>query len=142
MYITSYLRDQMPVCGNDKKTGLLELYDRLNDVFNAVLNKCNLSSGDFPPFNIYKDKLDDMDFSKFPKLDQKLIAQIDDALGREVPMILKKYPMEDEMSCIRTRSRGNNFDSTSRSSRPRMSSRCMRRNIKRSRGTATGRCPG
>ena len=95
-YITSYLREQMPVFGKDKKKA--ELLEKLNEVFNTVMHRYNLSQGDFPPFNVYKDKLQEMDFSKFPKLDQKLIAQIDDALGREIPMLLKKYPMEDEMS--------------------------------------------
>ena len=58
-YITVYIPDQMPVCGNDKKAWLL---DKLNDVFGAVLHKHSLSSGD-SPVQLYKDKLWEMDFS-------------------------------------------------------------------------------
>ncbi|KAL7711574.1 EH domain-containing protein [Entamoeba marina] len=95
-YITSYLKEQMPTFGKEKKKA--ELLDDLNGVFNTVLKRYNLAIGDFPPFESYKEKLAELDFSKFPKLDMKLINSIDQILGTEVPMLLKKYPMEDDLS--------------------------------------------
>ena len=47
-----------------------------------------------------------MTSSKFLKLDQKLLALIDNIIGKDVPMLLKKYPVEDEMTTQRTRLRG------------------------------------
>ena len=95
-YITSYLREQMPTFGKDKKKK--ELLADLNSVFNAVMKRYNLAIGDFPDIIAYKDHLENLDFSKFPKLDQKLLAQVDDVLGTQIPLLLKKYPMEDDIS--------------------------------------------
>lgn len=102
-YIAVNLREQRPTFGKDKKA---EMLNYLNGIFNAVLHRYNLSSGDFPPINVYKDKLQEIDFSKSPKLDQKLLALIDNIIGKDVPMLLKKYPVEDEMTTQRTRLRG------------------------------------
>ncbi|BFU21182.1 EH-domain containing protein putative [Entamoeba histolytica] len=95
-YITSYLREQMPTFGKEKKKA--ELIADLNNVFNIIMRKYNLAAGDFPPIQLYKEKLNELDFTKFPKLDTKLIASIDDVLGTDIPMLLKKYPMEDSLS--------------------------------------------
>ncbi|KAL7717510.1 EH domain-containing protein [Entamoeba marina] len=94
-YITSYLREQMPTFGKEKKKA--ELLHDLNGVFNAVLKRYNLAIGDFPPLETYRERLSNLDFSKFQKLDVKLIAAIDDALATQIPTLLKKFPMEDDM---------------------------------------------
>ncbi|EDR29587.1 EH domain-containing protein, putative [Entamoeba dispar SAW760] len=95
-YITSYLREQMPTFGKDKKKA--ELLKDLNTVFNTVMKRYNLAAGDFPPIDVYKERLQNCDFSKFPKLDMRVINAVDDALGTQIPLLLKKFPMEDDLS--------------------------------------------
>nr|BAN40368.1 EH domain-containing protein, putative [Entamoeba invadens] len=95
-YIVSYLREQMPTFGKDKKKA--ELVKNLNEVFNIVMKRYNLVAGDFPPIDVYKERLENADFAKFPKIDLKLINDVDDALGTQIPFLLKKFPMEDNLS--------------------------------------------
>ncbi|ELP94307.1 EH domain containing protein, putative [Entamoeba invadens IP1] len=93
-YLVSYLRDQMPTFGKEKKKA--ELIAGMNDVFNAVMIKYQLTAGDFPPIEVYKERLQNVDFAKFPKLDMKLLAAVDEVLSTDVPTLLKKFPMTED----------------------------------------------
>ena len=93
-YIVSYLREQMPTFGKEKKKQ--ELLHNLNGVFNTVMKRYSLAIGDFPPIDTYRDRLEGLDWSKFPKLNQAMIDSVDEALSTQIPYLLKKFPMDEE----------------------------------------------
>eukprot|EP01111_Echinosteliopsis_oligospora_P015488 TRINITY_DN6144_c0_g1_i1.p1 TRINITY_DN6144_c0_g1~~TRINITY_DN6144_c0_g1_i1.p1 ORF type:complete len:521 (+),score=139.57 TRINITY_DN6144_c0_g1_i1:59-1621(+) len=92
-YIISTLKEEMPaIFGKEAKQK--ELIDNLAVTYRKVQQKFNLHPSDFPPFERYKEWLALNDFSKFPKLDPRLIAQLDDALSVQIPKLMQQFPMD------------------------------------------------
>jgi len=100
-YIISELQSQMPAMFG-KKAKQDELIQDLNKVFNMVMRKYNLSIGDFPEIRRFRERLTVCDFSKFPKLNQKLISAADEALSEEIPKLVKMFPLEKQVAAATT----------------------------------------
>lgn len=47
---------------------------------------------DFPDLNRFRERVSQHDFTKFPKLNQKMIDEMDKVLGEEIPALLKVGP--------------------------------------------------
>lgn len=94
-YLLSYLRNEMPVIfGKQAKQD--ELISKLNEVYNIVMRRYNISVGDFPNLRKFREKLKLYDFTKFPKLNLALIEQADRALSDEIPKLIKMFPLEQQ----------------------------------------------
>ena len=95
-YLISELYAQMPAVFG-KKAKQEELIQNLNQTYNFVMQKYNLSVGDFPDIKRFRERLRVCDFSKFPKLNPKLIAMADNALAEEIPKLVKMFPLEQQV---------------------------------------------
>jgi hypothetical protein len=94
-YIIHYLRKQIPYLlgRSDKQKRLLE---RLESEFVACARRYNLPLGDFPDVHQYRKMLSEVkDISDFKRLDKKMIAEMDNVLSHDIPLLLQKalrYP--------------------------------------------------
>lgn len=94
LLVTS-LREEMPaVFGKESKQN--ELIANLPAFYKRVQQKHNLHQSDFPPVERFREWLKLVDFSKFPKLDQRLMAQLDEALTNDIPKLMHQFPMEQQ----------------------------------------------
>jgi len=100
-YIISELYAQMPAVFG-KKAKQEELIKDLNQTYNTVMQKYNLSVGDFPDIKRFRERLRVCDFSKFPKLNLKIIAAADNALAEEIPKLVKMFPLEQQVAAVQT----------------------------------------
>jgi len=100
-YLIAELYAQMPAVFR-KKAKQEELIQNLNQTYNFVMQKYNLSVGDFPDIKRFRERLRVCDFSKFPKLNVKLIAQADNALAEEIPKLVKMFPLEQQVIATQT----------------------------------------
>lgn len=69
-HLIAYMRDQMPTFYKDKAKK--KMIDELADVFNAVRKMKGFAIGDFPDVAEYQEVLNDMDFMKFPRLNEQV----------------------------------------------------------------------
>eukprot|EP00047_Mylnosiga_fluctuans_P003555 m.229726 g.229726 ORF g.229726 m.229726 type:complete len:550 (+) comp11949_c0_seq1:110-1759(+) len=93
--LLGHLRNQMPsIFGKSSKQQ--ELLDNMPDVFRTVQREHHLPYGDFPTIENFCAAVRDYDFSKFPKLDVKMIEQMDKVLSSDVPTIMNQFPTERE----------------------------------------------
>jgi len=86
-YIMSHLRDQFGWFGKDSKKK--ELLDGLLNEFKRVQIKFNLPMGDFPNLIRFREKLDNYELHKFPKLDVKRIEAMEQVLSHDIPELTK-----------------------------------------------------
>jgi len=92
-YLISHLKNEMPaVFGKQKKQD--DLIDKLKDEFFKVHQKYQLPVGDFPDINKFREVLKVSDFTKFNKLNQKMIDHMDQVLGEDIPKLIKQFPQE------------------------------------------------
>jgi GTP-binding protein EngB required for normal cell division len=96
IFILDYLKKKVPLFNKGKAQQ--SLIDKLEVIFEEVAKERNVPLGDFPDVRVMKDKLATMDFSKFPKLDPKVIQNIDDMLNRDIPKLLAMMPTELEIA--------------------------------------------
>ena len=90
-YIMSYLREQMPMLmGHAKKQK--ELMNDMGGTFRSVMKKYSLAPGDFPDIDSFRSILAEQDFTKFPMLKQKIIDDVDNVLGRDLPRLMDALP--------------------------------------------------
>ena len=96
-YILSQLRSEMPTLWGkqSKKDSLIE---NLEVVFRTVHKAKQLPVGDFPQVKRMKEQLQEYDFTKFPRLDQRMIDQVDDMLAVDIARIMKLLPREEELA--------------------------------------------
>lgn len=89
-YILHYLRKQIPynpLARPDKQRRLLE---RLKSEFLACAHRYGLAEGDIPPVDRYYDKLRAIrDISRLNRLDKGLVAEMDRAIGEDLPRLLQ-----------------------------------------------------
>ncbi|EGG19180.1 hypothetical protein DFA_02428 [Cavenderia fasciculata] len=91
--IVSHLRSEMPaVFGRDSKQA--ELIKNLDKEFNKMERIYGIPSGDFPDVEKYRSILKVQDFSKFPKLNPKMIEQLDEVLAVDFPKLLQRFPID------------------------------------------------
>eukprot|EP00037_Helgoeca_nana_P009107 m.80138 g.80138 ORF g.80138 m.80138 type:complete len:569 (-) comp19354_c0_seq1:37-1743(-) len=93
--LIGYLKSQMPSYMG-KAAAQKKLMDTMADVFRKVQKEFGLPFGDFPDLQKFKAKLSDDDFSKYPKLDLKMIEDMDAVLSKDVPGLLAQFPSERE----------------------------------------------
>ncbi|EGC37272.1 hypothetical protein DICPUDRAFT_30504 [Dictyostelium purpureum] len=90
--ILSHLKNEMPVFGKEKKQA--ELIANLDREFKKIERIHNLPEGDFPDLDRYRQQLNVQDFSKFPKVNQKMLDQIDEVLSNDFPKLLQRFPLD------------------------------------------------
>jgi len=100
-YLISELHNQMPAVFG-KKAKQEELIRDLNQTYNFVMQKYNLSVGDFPDIKRFRERLRVCDFSKFPKLNQRLLDAAETALAEEIPKLVKMFPLEQQVTASHT----------------------------------------
>merc|ERR1712100_699264 len=78
--------------GHDKKQA--KLTEGIVDEFRKVQIQHNLPAGDFPNVERFKMKLleGDLKMNDFPKLKDKYIIAVDEALQKDIPMLMSKLP--------------------------------------------------
>eukprot|EP00658_Telonema_sp_P-2_P025755 TRINITY_DN2037_c0_g3_i1.p1 TRINITY_DN2037_c0_g3~~TRINITY_DN2037_c0_g3_i1.p1 ORF type:complete len:584 (+),score=181.56 TRINITY_DN2037_c0_g3_i1:204-1955(+) len=91
--IIGHLRHEMPsMWGKEKKQK--ELIDGIVGEFRKIQVQHNLPSGDFPNVERFRLKLEHIgcSFSDFPKLKDKYITKVMEALEVDIPNLLKQIP--------------------------------------------------
>lgn len=89
-YIIHYLRKQLPYTWG-KREKQRRLIDRLDAEFAAAARRYGLPKGDFPPLEPFRRALLEIkDLSEFPKLDKKLVREMDKVFSVEIPDLLEK----------------------------------------------------
>jgi len=89
-YIIHYLRKQLPYTFG-KKEKQRWLISRLDRELTMCAKRYELPQGDFPPIELLREAFSDIkDLSEFPKLDKRLIKEMDKVFSTEIPEMLKK----------------------------------------------------
>jgi Domain of unknown function (DUF5600)/Dynamin family len=89
-YLIHYLRKQLPYTWG-KKEKQRRLIGRLEAEFMAAARRYGLPKGDFPPLEPMRQALYEIkDLSEFPKLDKKLIREMDSVFSKDIPDLLEK----------------------------------------------------
>lgn len=92
-HLINHLRSKMPsLWGKEKKQK--ELLDNLLDHFREVQKATQLPPSDFPNLHRFKERCSSMELHKFPKLNPKHIAAMDEVLSRQVPHLLEQLGAE------------------------------------------------
>ena len=63
-------------------------------VFRSVQREHGLPFGDFPDMEKFKEQVQELDFSRFPKLDLKMLQSMDTVLSNDVPALMAQFPAE------------------------------------------------
>jgi EH domain-containing protein 1 len=89
-YIIHYLRKQLPYTWG-KRDKQKRLIGRLESEFLAAARRYGLPKGDFPPIAPFRQALHEIkDLSEFPKLDKRLIREMDKVFSVDIPDLLEK----------------------------------------------------
>ena len=89
-YIIHYLRKQLPYTWG-KREKQQRLIGRLQDEFNAAARRYGLPKGDFPPVEPMRQALLEIkDLSDFPKLDKRMVREMDKVFSVDIPDLLEK----------------------------------------------------
>ena len=87
------IKSKMPLfLGKDKKK--LELINNLEDTYKRIQKDFLVPAGDFPEISRMKKLLTESDFNEFPKLNESMLAIVDDMMKYDVPNLMKKLPHE------------------------------------------------
>ncbi|KAL1556249.1 EH domain-containing protein 1 [Salvia divinorum] len=89
-YIIGHLKKEMPAMMGKAKTQQ-RLIDNLPDEFAKVQREHHLPAGDFPHAEHFKESLSGYNIDKFEKLKPKMIQNVDDMLGYDIPDLLKNF---------------------------------------------------
>ncbi|XP_020265550.1 EH domain-containing protein 1-like [Asparagus officinalis] len=89
-YIMSHLKKEMPAMIGKAKTQQ-RLIDHLEDEFLKVQREFHLPAGDFPNIEHFRETLSGYSIDKFEKLKPKMIQNVDDMLGYDIPELLKNF---------------------------------------------------
>lgn len=103
--IVGHLKNEMPFFGAAGKQK--QLLENLADEFFKVMQKHRLPQGDFPNLQRFKEVASTYDFTKFKKLDDKMMAAVDAALSdgtRGIPALLKQLAEEQDAKAAVDRS--------------------------------------
>jgi len=89
-YIIHYLRKQLPYTWG-KRDKQRRLIGRLESEFMAAARRYGLPKGDFPPLEPFRQALLEIkDLSEFPKLDKRLVREMDKVFSVDIPALLEK----------------------------------------------------
>mmetsp|Transcript_20030 Transcript_20030/g.49224 ORF Transcript_20030/g.49224 Transcript_20030/m.49224 type:complete len:568 (+) Transcript_20030:22-1725(+) len=89
-YIIHYLRKQLPYTWG-KREKQKRLIGRLESEFMAAARRYGLPKGDFPSIEPFRQALLEIrDLSEFPKLDKRLVREMDKVFSSDIPGLLEK----------------------------------------------------
>lgn len=89
-YIIHYLRKQLPYTFG-KREKQARLIDRLDRELIMCARRYELPRGDFPPVEPLRQALLEIkDLSEFPKLDKKMVKEMDKVFSVDIPALLEK----------------------------------------------------
>ena len=89
-YIIHYLRKQLPYTWG-RKEKQRRLVGRLEQEFVAAARRYSLPKGDFPPLEPMRQALMEIkDLSEFPKLDKRLVREMDKVFSEDIPNLLER----------------------------------------------------
>jgi len=89
-YIIHYLRKQLPLTWG-KREKQRKLIDRLEREFVMCARRYELPRGDFPPVESFRQALLEIkDLSEFPKLDKKMVKEMDKVFSYDIPQLLEQ----------------------------------------------------
>jgi len=101
IHVIDHVKHQIPLIGRDKKQQ--QLTQGLQDEYTEISRVSKIPLGDFPPVNYYEKVFPTKDFSKFPSTNEKISAQMDEILTRDLPNFMTmitpekpQEPVEDE----------------------------------------------
>ena len=87
------IKSKMPIfLGKDKKKA--ELINNLEETYRRIQKEFLVPAGDFPDISRMKKLLTESDFNEFPKLNESMLAIVDDMMKYDVPNLMKKLPQE------------------------------------------------
>lgn len=92
-YVISHLKEKMPMMTGFKKKQE-ELIRGMDGVFRTVMKTNNLAPGDFPPIDSFRNKLQDLDFTKFKSLKPKHLQMIEQLLSEDIPRLMEQLPRQ------------------------------------------------
>lgn len=96
-YILAHLRSEMPsLFGKQSKKD--DLITNLDKVFMQIHKARQLPVGDFPNVRRMREQLEEQDFTRFPKLNNQMIATVDDMLAVDISKIMKMLPKEEAVA--------------------------------------------
>jgi len=90
--IVGHLKAKLPWMG--KEAAQKKMCKNMDEVFRAVQREHQLPFGDFPDMEKFKERIQEMDWAKFPKLDLKAIEAMDSVLSQDVPALMAQFPGE------------------------------------------------
>jgi len=93
-FLLDHLRKSTPMIGKTKKQQ--SMLDNLEKEYQVIAKERNCAMGDFPDPNIMREKLRPCDFSKFKKLNSKLLESVNHMLSVELPKLVGQIPSEHE----------------------------------------------
>jgi len=80
--------------GKDEKR--LQLINHLPEEFVKIQRQYKIPQGDIPDVKKYQEILRESDFSKFPKLNARMIEQMDEVLSVDLTALLAKFPPDHD----------------------------------------------
>lgn len=94
-FIIGHLKNEMPTLfGKVNKQS--QLIRDLKGVFDKIQRHFCLAPGDFPSVEKFQETLKLFNFSKFPRLSQRQIGLVNQALTKDLPELLQKIPTEKQ----------------------------------------------
>jgi len=98
-FIIGHLKSQMPsMFGKEKKQK--KLIANLPEEFNKVRIQYQLPVSDFPNVQRFSQQLEVADFVRFPKLNMRLIDEMEQVLSVDIPNLLRRFPLEPEQAAV------------------------------------------
>lgn len=90
-YMIHYLRKQLPYNPWSRRDKQRRLIGRLESEFLGAARRYGLPKGDFPALEPFRQALYEIkDLSDFPKLDKKLIKEMDKVFSVDIPELLER----------------------------------------------------
>lgn len=90
-YMIHYLRKQLPYNPWSRRDKQKRLIGRLESEFLGAARRYGLPKGDFPALEPFRQALYEIkDLSDFPKLDKKLIKEMDKVFSVDIPDLLER----------------------------------------------------
>lgn len=90
LLILQHLRKKMPAL-MFKQSSQQKILNSIDDHFHTVMRQNHLAVGDFPQPAAFSEILASFDLSKFPKVTDKMLARVDEALQVSIPKLVRSF---------------------------------------------------